>query len=189
MNKDILRRLYLEKRKLIPEKETIERNKFLVETFFNEVSLEAIHNLHVYLPIRKQNEPDTILLIDRLRDEHQQINLVISKACSGGSLKHYLYESEEQLRLNKWGIPEPVYGREIAPEQIDMVLVPMVIFDRKGQRIGYGKGYYDRFLAELREDVLKIGYSLSPPLDDLKYSDAFDVKMDACICPLGYLEF
>ena len=71
----------------------------------------------------------------------------------------------------------------IQNSKIDLVLIPLLCFDKKGYRVGYGKGYYDRFLAECRPDVMKIGLSIFEPVDEISDVDEFDVKMDYCITP------
>lgn len=189
MNKKVLREIYLEKRLLLPSKELKVRNQIMMRTFFREVSLDNVKYIHIFLPIETKKEPNTWLIIEQIKETYPRTEIVISRSHQNGRLSHYIFESKDQLKLNRWNIPEPVYGREISPEQIDLVLVPMVVFDLKGNRIGYGKGYYDRFLSKVREGVKKIGYSLTPPLDDLKYVEDTDIQLDGCITHLGFRHF
>ena len=65
----------------------------------------------------------------------------------------------------------------------------MLIFDLKGNRIGYGKGYYDRFLQECRQDVLKVGLTSNVPLDLIPGVEEHDMPLDYCIYPYGVLRF
>jgi 5-formyltetrahydrofolate cyclo-ligase len=81
------------------------------------------------------------------------------------------------------GIPEPVQGELIPDEQIDLVFVPLLAFDKKGNRVGYGKGFYDRFLAQCRPNTQKMGLSFFCPIDEISDVDPWDVKLDSCICP------
>ena len=87
------------------------------------------------------------------------------------------------MRENRWGIPEPAAGREIAPETIDLVLIPLLAFDRKGHRVGYGKGYYDRFLKRCRGDCMKLGLSFFEPVDSIYDAGEHDVPLDLCVTP------
>ncbi len=71
----------------------------------------------------------------------------------------------------------------IDEKKMDIVLVPMLCFDEKGFRVGYGKGFYDKFLSLCREDCLKIGLSLFPPIQKIENVEDYDVKLDFCITP------
>ena len=84
---------------------------------------------------------------------------------------------------NKWGVPEPTSGDDVLPENIDVVLLPMLCFDLAGNRVGYGKGYYDRFLAECKPDVQKIGLCLADPIKLIEDASMHDIKMDICVTP------
>ena len=66
-------------------------------------------------------------------------------------------------------------------EDIDVVLIPLIVFDENGHRIGYGKGYYDRFLESCRPDTLKVGLSILPPIKEIPEVEAHDIPMDYCI--------
>ncbi|MDQ3180555.1 MAG: 5-formyltetrahydrofolate cyclo-ligase, partial [Acidobacteriota bacterium] len=71
----------------------------------------------------------------------------------------------------------------IETEKIDIVLVPLLCFDRKGFRVGYGKGFYDRFLKNCRTDCLKIGLSYFAPIKEISDVQDFDVRLDFSITP------
>src|SRR5690606_3671762 len=78
------------------------------------------------------------------------------------TMKRFLLTDHTVIKQNKWGIPEPVdsFGSiEIPSEKLDVVFVPLLVFDEMGHRTGYGKGFYDRFLARCRAETLKIGLS------------------------------
>jgi 5-formyltetrahydrofolate cyclo-ligase len=98
-------------------------------------------------------------------------------------MKHYLHEEDMYFEINQYGIPEPVGGSEIMPEELDMVFVPLLGFDLQGNRVGYGKGYYDRFLSKCKDDVIKVGLSFLSPIDCIEDVDFFDKKLDFCITP------
>ena len=88
-----------------------------------------------------------------------------------------------QLVENRWGIAEPVGAPEVRPQQLDAVLIPLLAFDETGHRVGYGKGFYDRFLAECRPDALRIGVSLEPPVPRITDAWDGDVRLHACLTP------
>ena len=89
----------------------------------------------------------------------------------------------QPLKLNKWGIPEPVNGIEIPATQLDVVFIPLLAFDEKGNRIGYGKGFYDRFLNECKEDVIKVGLSFFEATTTIEDTNANDIPLDFCVTP------
>lgn len=84
---------------------------------------------------------------------------------------------------NKWGIPEPESGNPIAPELIGLILVPLLCFDKLGYRVGYGKGFYDRFIARCRPDVMTVGLSFFEPVSSIADTDEYDVPLQYCVTP------
>ena len=99
------------------------------------------------------------------------------------------YSETDTLHWNKWGIPEPLPFNLVGPEQIDAVLVPLVGFDTIGHRIGFGKGFYDRYLPLCRPDCLKIGISLFDPVDLIDEVESHDIPLDIAICPAKLYDF
>jgi len=137
---------------------------------------------HIFLSIEDKNEVDTLPLITLLqgRDKH----VIVPKMTGSTSMDNYLLTDSTSLKKNSWGIPEPVDGFWVPEEKIDVVFVPLLAFDSQGNRVGYGKGYYDTFLRKCRKDTLKIGLSFFPAEDDLiKDVHENDVKLDYCITP------
>jgi 5-formyltetrahydrofolate cyclo-ligase len=93
-----------------------------------------------------------------------------------------------QLKKNNWGILEPSQGIPTPPEKIDLVLVPLLAFDKQGNRVGYGKGYYDRFLSTCSPETKKVGISLFSSEEEIHTTDT-DVQLDQCITPIELLTF
>jgi 5-formyltetrahydrofolate cyclo-ligase len=87
------------------------------------------------------------------------------------------------FETNAFNIPEPVETATAEPQEIDLVIVPLLAFDEKGIRVGYGKGYYDRYLKDCREDCLKVGFSYFEAVERIEDADEFDVPLDFCITP------
>ena len=156
------------------------------------MSLEIVNNclslplwdalvFHLFLPIEKQCEIDTSLLLTLLQGKDKQI--VLSKRVPDNDLAHFLLTDDTRIAVGKWGIPEPEGGLAVQPDQIQVVFVPLLIFDHKGHRIGYGKGYYDRFLSKCPKDTLKVGLSFFEPIDEIKELDQHDIPLDMCVTP------
>lgn len=160
-------------------------NLLLLENF-KQLSLLLAHvrYLHTYLPIVKNKEPNSLLIIDYLKTEWPEINLVVPKSdLTSNLMTHHLLDSGQELISNKWGIDEPIVGESIKEQLIDMVLLPLLAFDMEGARVGYGKGYYDKFLANCKPGVQKIGLSLFDPVDKIIDVESHDVPLDICITP------
>ena len=94
---------------------------------------------------------------------------------------------------NHWGIPEPVGApaAEVAPAALDAVLVPLLACDAHGQRVGYGGGFYDRFLAQCRPGTVFVGLNIldEPPEDPLADVLPTDVALTALVTPAGMWRF
>jgi 5-formyltetrahydrofolate cyclo-ligase len=87
------------------------------------------------------------------------------------------------FEANEYNIPEPLDNDVVPPDAIDLVIIPLLAFDEKGNRVGYGKGFYDRYLKECREDCMKLGFSYFDPVDSIDDAGEFDVPLDFCITP------
>ncbi len=141
---------------------------------------------HVFLPISEFREVDTEFLLHILSGKDKHI-LVSRSDFETRQMTHFLLTDNTRIKKNQYGIPEPVDGsegsEEIKPEKIDVVFVPLLAFDDSGNRVGYGKGFYDKFLAECRTDAVKIGLSFFEAV--APWEDVFesDVKLDYCVTP------
>jgi len=139
--------------------------------------------IHLYLPITTRNEVDTYPVIDYIQNHHQDIQIAVpTVAYDNNFLNHYYLTPTTQLKTSKWGIPEPVKATPATVGQIDVVLVPMLVFDKSGNRIGYGKGHYDRFLAETRSETQKIGLGYFNPINQIKV-ESTDIPLNAVVTP------
>jgi 5-formyltetrahydrofolate cyclo-ligase len=185
MQKSTLRKYYLTKRKALSSREILEKSQQICDLFFQEIGLNTVKFLHVFLPIKKQNEIDTFLIIRRLQEEYPKINIVVSRSnLDSFEMQHFILE-ECNLIENKWGILEPSEAtkRQIQPQEIDLVIIPLLVFDKQGNRVGYGKGFYDRFLQKCSPKSLKVGLCLEESMELIEDLNEFDVKMDVCITP------
>lgn len=140
--------------------------------------------IHVFLPILKNREINTWLIIQKLWRDFPACKTVVPVTnFQTQELEHYQITPETTIEENSWGIPEPVNGLRIFETEIDTVLMPLLAFDEKGSRIGYGKGFYDQFLGHCRPSVLKIGLSLLPPVPHEIAAEPWDVPLDFCLTP------
>lgn len=188
MDKNTLRETYLEKRLFLDPREYKRRNLLLIDQLMEFLDFKEIGFIHTFLSMSDKNEVDTFAIIETIRELNPEIIIAVSKTLPKGDLSHYLLNEHTKVLKNNWGIPEPVEGEAARITDIDIVLVPLICFDKQGQRIGYGKGYYDRFLKKV-PNAKKIGLALTPPLDIITYADEMDVKLDACISPFKSYSF
>jgi 5-formyltetrahydrofolate cyclo-ligase len=185
MNKSALRKYYLSKRKALSQTEILAKSQAIVTLFFQHFNLSEVKYLHTFLPIIKHNEINTFLLIEILQDEFPQVQIVVPKSIpETNEMEHFLY-NKETLVENKWGIPEPISTEPILPTEMSMVIIPLLIFDKVGNRVGYGKGFYDRFLQQCNSDVIKVGLCIEEAIEAIEDVNEFDVKLDYCITPNG----
>ena len=188
VEKNTLRRVYLEKRLAMGRDEFEKRNRQLVDLLLANVNFTGFQYIHIFLPILKKKEVNTWLVLDTIRSANPSAHVATSQSLKNGQLAHYEIQPGTRFKENKWGVPEPVGAREADICKIDLVIIPLVVYDKSGQRIGYGKGYYDRFLKKVTH-AYKLGVSLGPPLDRINYNSHYDVKMDACASPFMYYKF
>ncbi len=182
MLKKILRNEYLQKRKALSEQEIEQFSKKIHDWFFRSIAVHSYSTIHSFLPIKHNNEINTWLIINTLQNDFST-NIVIPKSHEDGTMSHYLLTKDTVFEENKWKIPEPISNSQFPISNIDLVLIPLLCFDKKGYRVGYGKGYYDKFLADCRPDVLKIGLSIFEPIEHIEDIDSFDIKLNYCITP------
>jgi 5-formyltetrahydrofolate cyclo-ligase len=190
MTKKELRKIYIAKRQALSEAEYLQANQRIYDYFFLAIDLSFIKVLHVFLPIEKQHEPNTWLIIDRVRREFPHVRLTIPRVNpEHGILDNFFFEGLHQLKTNLWGIPEPKQGVPTPSEKIDMVLVPLLAFDKQGHRVGYGKGFYDKLLAECSPQCKTVGLSLFGPVDKIIDTEAHDFLLHQVVTPEGVFAF
>jgi 5-formyltetrahydrofolate cyclo-ligase len=190
MTKQELRAAYLQKRKELTNAEVIIRSQRICELFFAGIDLSKVACLHTFYPIDNKREPDTRLIINRLTSGFPQIKIALPKINSASSeIENYLLLSPTNLKFNSWGIAEPHDAEKIETETIDLVLVPLLTFDQYGHRVGYGKGFYDRFLRRCRPDTKRIGISLFSGIDKITDVHSSDETLHQCITPEALITF
>ena len=137
---------------------------------------------HIFLSIPEHKEINTEYILNILSGKDK--NIVISKCnFEDTSLTNYLLTDSTIIKTNDWGIPEPVDGIEIDDKKMDVVFVPLLAFDKHGHRVGYGKGFYDNFLANCKPNILKIGLSFFEAEEKIEGVYGGDIKLDYCVTP------
>jgi 5-formyltetrahydrofolate cyclo-ligase len=192
MDKASLRILFQQKRKELSEENAELHSKQIAEKLLTFLADKPLKFIHVFLPISGNKEVDTWHLIRRLQEERPRIQIVLPRIIPGTrELEHFIFDEKTKLITNRRGIPEPdpLLALKITPQELDVVLIPLLSFDTRGYRVGYGGGYYDRFLAQCKLDVLKIGLSYfeqGPAIEDI---DEYDVPLDYSVTPFHFYQF
>lgn len=143
---------------------------------------------HLFLTIKEQKEINTEYILNILAGMDK--NIVISKSnFKTNTLENFLLTDNTTLIKSKYNIPEPINGIPIQNEKIEIIFVPLLAFDKKGNRVGYGKGFYDNFLKTCNEDTLKIGLSFFEAEDLIEDTREDDIKLDYCVTPTRLYQF
>jgi len=190
MTKSELRKIYLEKRAAMSAGEIDAASRAVAERFFRTVDLRGVRKLHTFIRVARTHELDTSRIHYRLWRERADIETYAPRIELGGTkMENVFFHAASDLIENRWGIREPDGEQTASPAEFDIVLVPLLAFDAQGHRVGYGKGYYDRFLSECRPDCLKIGLSAfdsETKMDDVHEGD---VRLDLCLTPVETIRF
>ena len=136
---------------------------------------------HLFLTIEKNKEIDTTPILSILQGKDKEV--IIPKIVDDGQMQHYLLTDSTVLSPNTLGIPEPEGGITVKETMIDVVFIPLLAFDDTGNRVGYGKGYYDRFLKNCKSQVIKIGLSFFEAAPTILDITTNDVPLDYCVTP------
>lgn len=137
---------------------------------------------HLFLSINEKNEVFTDYILHILQGKDK--NIVVSKSdFKHYTLSHYLLTDNTVLKPNKFKIPEPEDGVEVSVNIIEVVFIPLLAFDNSGNRVGYGQGFYDRFLSQCSTDTIKIGLSFFEAEPFIEHVTNDDIKLDYCVTP------
>lgn len=189
MLKKEARKIYKEKRMNLPEAERLKLDDLLLIQF-QTMDLPFLNTLLSYWPIEENKEPNTHLFTEFLKFRNPELkicypvsdfNTMTMQAIATGIDTPF-----EKRNLN---IYEPDKGDPVLTNEIDIIFVPLLAFEKNGYRVGYGKGFYDIYLAECREDCIKAGFCYFDPLDLIDDLDEFDVPLNLCITPKNVYVF
>ncbi len=190
--KKTLRKELLAKRMAMSPEAVAQASRQMFERWRNRFSLKRIGFFHVYQTMAQKHEVATEDFIDFVRDRHPQVNIVVPMVDDIHKvLRHVHVHNDLEMRINRWGIPEPHMPIDfIHPMQIDVVIVPLLGFDDRGHRLGYGAGYYDRFLSLTRPACMKVGLCFeSGHLAHALPDEPHDVPLDFVVTEQSIIRF
>ncbi|MBL0358786.1 MAG: 5-formyltetrahydrofolate cyclo-ligase [Chitinophagaceae bacterium] len=191
MKKKDLRRYYKDMRSELNQKQ-INTMDDLMLIQFQKLPIDIPSLIMTYAPMEKLKEFNPQLITDYcyFKNPNQQLLYpLMYEVDNETEMIAVLVNDETLFEKNEFEIDEPVDGLDVEPSAIDMVIVPLLCFNTNGYRVGYGKGYYDRFLKHCRPDCIKIGFSYFDPVEQIEDVNEFDVQLDYCITHERIYEF
>ena len=184
-DKTFLRSHYKKKRLSLTKQEVDHLSQRICKQL-DKLNIWKLKHYHIFISISKYNELDTSFIINKLKSEQK---IIIVPKISNNELVHVAINDDTEFSLNDYGIREPNNGNHFKIENLDIIFIPLLVFDSKGHRVGYGKGYYDRFLKQTKSSALKIGLSLFDPIHKIEDTNDNDIKLDYCITPTEVHKF
>lgn len=188
MLKADLRKIYIQKRNELQAAERLKMDDLLLIQF-QQISLEGIRTVLTYWPMQHKAEPNTHLLNGYLRHMIPDLQLAYPLVKGQELMEAVLVNEDTVYHTNQWGITEPQSGEALPISKVDLVLVPLLVFDEAGYRVGFGKGFYDRYLASKEDHTLIIGFSYFDPIPLISDTHEFDIPLHMGITPKRFYEF
>ena len=189
MTKKALRNYYKEKRKALTTGEQSRLDDLLLIQF-QQADIPFVETLFSYWPMASMREPDTHLFADFLEFRNPELRVAYPRiTVDGNTMISVLTDDSTRFLQNGFGTYEPETGEILSPDTIDIIFVPLLCFDKKGYRVGYRKGYYDRYLAACNPDCIRVGFSYFEPIDEIPDKHEFDVPLSLCMTPQSIYVF
>ena len=177
MTKQELRLIYLSKRSTFSDEERARMDLSIIRQLIE--NLQDKQHIGILLPIAKFHEIDVREIMQNV--QYQWYVPVTN--FDDRMMRFSKITPVTQVGSNAYGIPEPLSFDFIDPKMLDAIVVPMLVADKKGFRVGYGKGFYDAFLPNCRADCLRIGISYFPPIESISDVGRHDEPLHLCISP------
>lgn len=186
MKKSELRKIYLEKRKNLSQDEVSLLSEKIFANFINYFKPISEQKVHVFIPIEKFKEMNTQIFIDYFLNRN--IKVYVPKIVDTKLIAVQIL-SDTQFETNNWGISEPFSNEDSGVLDFDFVITPLLYCDFKGNRVGYGKGFYDEFFSNISKDSKKIGVNYFNPDDMIDDVWENDIPLDYLVTPTEVLSF
>ena len=184
-NKFFLRKYFKKQRSLLDINQVKELNTRIFKNLL-ELNIWEKSCYHLYLSNEINNEAETGEIINLLFKKHKR---VFVPKIQGSNLMNIEIDNNTNYSLNYLGIKEPLSSNQKDTNLLEVIFVPLLVFDKLGHRVGYGGGYYDKFLGNIKDDILKIGLSLFEPIDKIQDIEKHDISLDYTITPKRVYDF
>lgn len=177
------RKIYDQKRRDLSFSDKLKWDDLILINF-QTLDTPPLRHVFSFYPMEERNEVNAFLLTDYLHFRNPVLQICYPKMqIEVPDMEAIACHADTIFEANALNILEPLDTEQVEPQDLDLVLVPMLICDEKGNRVGFGKGYYDRYLSRCRPDCLKVGLSYFEPVARIDDADEFDVPLDLCITP------
>ncbi|MDM1557178.1 5-formyltetrahydrofolate cyclo-ligase [Chryseobacterium indologenes] len=186
MLKAELRKKYMQKRKALSRDEAFLLSEKIFQNFITYFKPQAGQKVHIFVPIEKFTEIDTSIFIDYFLV--QNIHVFVPKIVGDKLITIEIFK-DTAFEANSWGILEPVSNEDSGENHFHYVITPLLYCDRKGNRVGYGKGFYDGLFQSLSSETKKIGVNYFDPdeyIDDVWEND---IPLDYLVTATEVLSF
>ncbi|WP_426476937.1 5-formyltetrahydrofolate cyclo-ligase [Chryseobacterium sp. CBSDS_008] len=186
MLKAELRKKYTQKRKALSSDEAFLLSEKIFENFIQYFNPKASEKVHIFIPIAARKEINTQIFIDYFLA--QNIRVYVPKIVADTLINIEISE-DTVFETNRWGIAEPVSNEDSGENYFHYVITPLLYCDRKGNRVGYGKGFYDALFQSISPETKKIGVNYFDPdeyVDDVWEND---ISLDYLVTPAEVLSF
>ncbi len=186
MIKAELRKKYMQKRKALSVDEAFLLSERILEAFSDYFKPVAGQKVHIFIPIRKFNEIDTKIFIHAFLEKN--IRVFVPKVIAEDLISVEINE-DTIFETSNWGIEEPVSNEDSGEHYFDYVITPLLYGDNKGNRVGYGKGFYDAFFQSISPASKKIGINYFSPDEQIDDVWENDIPLDYLVTPTEVLSF
>ncbi|MGH1518998.1 5-formyltetrahydrofolate cyclo-ligase [Chryseobacterium sp. JK1] len=186
MLKAELRKIYTQKRKALSVDEAFLLSEKIFSNFLSYFQPQEGDKVHVFIPIKKFKEIDTQIFIHYFLT--QKIRVFVPKIVENHLISIEVFENTE-YEVNSWGILEPVSNEDSGENAFQYVITPLLYCDMRGNRVGYGKGFYDSLFQNVPLETKKIGVNYFDPdeyVDDVWEND---IPLDYLVTPVEVLSF
>jgi 5-formyltetrahydrofolate cyclo-ligase len=183
MRKAEIREQYKKMRTALTE---VEKNRFddLMLINFQSLDIPFVNSVLSYWPITDNKEVNTHLFTDYLQFINPGAIFLYPKSdFETNTIRPIVVNDDTEFKKNTHHIYEPIADEELTVSEIDLIIVPLIVSDKNGYRVGYGKGFYDKFLAGCRKDCIKIGLSYFEPIEAIEDLNEYDIPLNYCITP------
>ncbi|MGZ5262691.1 MAG: 5-formyltetrahydrofolate cyclo-ligase [Kaistella sp.] len=186
MTKSEIRKKYLRQREALSQEMVLSLSQEIFKNFIEKFEVKKGQKIHCFLSIPEKGEVNTQLFLNEFF--RNNIRVFVPKIFKNKLISVEITPDTPLLR-NLWGIWEPDTNEDSGEKDFDFVITPMLYCDRKGNRVGYGKGYYDGFFESVNPRAVKIGLNFFGPdevIDDVWEND---IPLDYLITPVEVLSF
>jgi 5-formyltetrahydrofolate cyclo-ligase len=186
MLKAELRKKYTQKRKALSSDEAFLLSEKIFENFIDHFNPQEGEKVHVFIPIPARKEIDTQIFIQYFLAKN--IRVYVPKIVGDRLISIEIFENTV-FETNSWGISEPVSNVDSGENNFQYVITPLLYCDKNGNRVGYGKGFYDGLFQHISAYTKKIGVNYFDPdeyVDDVWEND---LPVDYLVTPTEVLSF